>query len=78
MSAPMSQLQIKPLERLVVNDGLLLTAQLWQQAHDYHRQRQNIYYQSLHQPGIVSGLGVCLIEPPTEIAGGDYIKISAG
>ncbi|BAY81558.1 hypothetical protein NIES267_10350 [Calothrix parasitica NIES-267] len=69
MSAPMSQLQIKPLERLVVNDGLLLTAQLWQQAHDYHRQRQNIYYQSLHQPGIVSGLGVCLIEPPTEIAG---------
>lgn len=69
MPAPMSQLQIKPLERLVVNDGLLLTAQLWQQAHDYHRQRQNIYYQSLHQPGIVSGLGVCLIEPPTEIAG---------
>jgi len=69
MSATMSQLQIKPLERLVVNDGLLLTAQLWQQAHDYHRQRQNIYYQSLHQPGIVSGLGVCLIEPPTEIAG---------
>lgn len=69
MSAPMSQLQIKPLERLVVNDGLLLTAQLWQQAHDYHRQRQNIYYQSLHQPGIVSGLGVYLIEAPTEIAG---------
>lgn len=69
MPVPMSQLQIKPLERLVVNDGLLLTAQLWQQAHDYHRQRQNIYYQSLHQPGIVSGLGVCLIEAPTEIAG---------
>ncbi len=69
MSAPMSQVPIKPLERLVVNDGLLLTAQLWQQAHDYHRQRQNIYYQSLHQPGIVWGLGVHLIEAPTEIAG---------
>ncbi|MEO0932516.1 MAG: hypothetical protein AAFY21_01780, partial [Cyanobacteria bacterium J06641_2] len=68
MSEPIYQ-SIKPLQRLVVNDGLLLTAQLWQQAHDYHRQRQNIYYQSLHQPGIVWGLGVRLIEPPTEIAG---------
>ena len=60
---------IQPLERLQVNDGLLLTAQLWKQAHDYHRQRQNIYYQSLHQPGIVSGLGICIIEPPEEVAG---------
>ena len=34
MSATISQLQIKTLESLVVNDGLLLTAQLWQQAHD--------------------------------------------
>ncbi|MEM7579515.1 MAG: hypothetical protein ACFB02_09700 [Mastigocoleus sp.] len=61
-------LTIKPLERLQVNDGLLLTAKLWKQAHDYHRQRQNIYYQSLHQPGIISGLGICIIEPPEEVA----------
>ena len=60
---------IKPLERFQVNDGLLLTAKLWRQAHDYHRQRQNIYYQSLHQPGIVSGLGVCIIDAPQEVAG---------
>ena len=60
---------IKPLERFQVNDGLLLTAKLWKQAHDYHRQRQNIYYQSLHQPGIVSGLGVCIIDAPQEVAG---------
>lgn len=61
-------LAIKPLQRLQVNDGLLLTAERWRLAHDYHRQRQNIYYQSLHQAGIVSGLGVCVISPPSEVA----------
>jgi hypothetical protein len=27
-------------------------------AHDYHRRRQNVHYQSVNQPGIVCGLGV--------------------
>jgi len=51
------------LQRLQVTDGQLLTAKNWRQAHDYHRQRQNLYYQSLHQAGIVWGLGVSVISP---------------
>ncbi len=58
---------IEPLERLIVTDGLLINAQLWRQAHEYLRQRQNIHYQSLHQPGIVCGLGVRLIPAPSEV-----------
>ncbi|AFY32741.1 DUF4159 domain-containing protein [Calothrix sp. PCC 7507] len=57
----------KILERLLVTDGLLMNADRWRIAHEYHRQRQNIHYQSLNQPGIVSGLGVCLISAPSEV-----------
>ena len=59
---------LKPLTRLQVTDGLEITVERWNLAHQYHRQRQNIYYQSLHQPGIVYGLGVCLIDAPEGIA----------
>ncbi|WP_017303533.1 hypothetical protein [Spirulina subsalsa] len=58
---------IHPLERLNVTDGLLLNAELWQLAHYYHRQRQNIHYQALNQGGIVCGLGLSIIEPSGEI-----------
>ncbi|MEL6879498.1 MAG: hypothetical protein AAFP09_03160 [Cyanobacteria bacterium J06607_10] len=47
-----------PLQRLQVNDGMLITADHWQIAHSYHRQRQTIHYESAHQGGIVSGLGI--------------------
>lgn len=63
-----SSLPIEPFKRLQVNDGLLLTAERWRLAHDYHRKRQNVHYQSLNQAGIVSGLGVCIIAAPDEIA----------
>jgi hypothetical protein len=59
---------LSPLERLQVTDGLLLTADRWQLAHAYHRQRQNLHYQSLNQAGIVCGLGVRVIPAPTYIA----------
>jgi hypothetical protein len=59
---------LEPFQRLQVNDGLLITAARWQQAHSYHRVRQNIHYQALNQGGIVWGLGVCLIAPPTDVA----------
>ena len=59
--------KIEPLSRLVVRDGMLLNAERWQQAHQYHRQRQNLHYQSLHQPGIVCGLGVKAIAAPHNI-----------
>ena len=59
--------EIEPLSRLVVRDGLLLNAERWQQAHQYHRQRQNLHYQSLHRGGIVLGLGVKTIAPPNRV-----------
>jgi hypothetical protein len=59
--------EIQPLERLQVQDGLLINAERWQRSHNYHRQRQNIHYQSLNQPGIVCGLGVCLISAPKDV-----------
>lgn len=56
----------QPLERLHVYDGLMMNAERWGLAHHYHRQRQNVHYQSLHEPGIVCGLGVRVVEAPSE------------
>jgi hypothetical protein len=50
--------RLEGFERLAISDGLTIDAARWQQAHDYHRQRQNFQYQALYEPGIVYGLGV--------------------
>lgn len=55
---------IQPFKRLNATDGLLITAERWKQTQDYHRQRQNVHYQSINQPGIVCGLGVSVIPAP--------------
>ena len=60
-----------PLQRIQVNDGMLITADHWQIAHSYHQQRQAIYYEALHQSGIVSGLGVN-VGPVPETAPSKY------
>ncbi|MDB9526507.1 hypothetical protein PN498_10945 [Oscillatoria sp. CS-180] len=62
--APYPMPDLVPLTRLHVSDSLRVNADRWSVAHDYHRQRQNLHYQSLWQPGIVHGLGVKLIAPP--------------
>lgn len=59
---------IYPLERFMVRDGMLLNAEGWKRTQEYHRQRQNLHYQSLFQPGIVRGLGVCAIAAPDSIS----------
>ncbi len=59
---------LRSLERLRVYDSLMINADRWRKAHEYHRQRQNIHYQSLDQPGIVYGLGVRKIEAPQEVS----------
>lgn len=59
---------VQPLQRLRVTDGLLINAERWRLAYDYHHQRQSLYYQSLHQPGIVCGLGIHPISPPDKIS----------
>ncbi|NJN20540.1 MAG: hypothetical protein HC812_04210 [Leptolyngbya sp. RL_3_1] len=56
-----------PFTRLQISDGLLMTADLWTQAHEYHRQRQNFYYQALFQPGIIWGLGVAVCPAPAAV-----------
>ncbi|MBW4507246.1 MAG: hypothetical protein KME64_12135 [Scytonematopsis contorta HA4267-MV1] len=56
------------LERLRVHDDLIINAERWKFAHSYHRQRQNLIYQSLNQPGIVTGLGVKVIDSPENVS----------
>jgi hypothetical protein len=56
----------KPFHRLDINDGLMINAERWKEAHEYHRSRQNLHYQSLNQPGIACGLGVQVITAPPE------------
>ena len=51
---------LSPLQRLQVNDGMLITADHWQIAHSYHLQRQTIHYEAAYQGGIVSGLGISM------------------
>lgn len=68
MTHPFPNPTIAPMQRQQVRDGLLLTAERWQRAHDYQRKRQNLHYQSINQPGIVCGLGVRIIPAPEEVA----------
>jgi Domain of unknown function (DUF4159) len=67
MSHPFPTPPIQPFERLQATDGLLVNAERWRKAHDYHRRRQNAHYQSLNQPGIVCGLGVQVIPAPKQV-----------
>ncbi|MDF5721800.1 MAG: DUF4159 domain-containing protein [Rhizonema sp. PD37] len=67
MTHPFPPPPIKPLNRLQASDGLLINAERWRSAHEYHRQRQNTHYQSLNQPGVVCGLGVRVIPPPSTV-----------
>ncbi|MCC5637942.1 DUF4159 domain-containing protein [Nostoc sp. CHAB 5844] len=75
-------MEIQPLERLQIQDGLLINAERWKRSHDYHRQRQNIHYQSLNEPGIVHGLGVSLIPAPQDVPSqyndGRWLQIQPG
>ncbi|MGD1861058.1 MAG: DUF4159 domain-containing protein [Leptolyngbyaceae cyanobacterium] len=85
LPAPVNQFAIPavtPLKRLAVRNGLLLDAERWRVAHDYHRQRQNLHYQALHLPGIVCGLAVSVTAPPDEVSARyrdeRWLQISAG
>jgi len=66
MTHPFPPPSIEPLERLNAYDGLMINADRWKRAHEYHRQRQNAHYQSINQPGIVCGLGVRVIPAPSK------------
>lgn len=66
MTHPFPPPPIEPFERLNAFDGLMINADRWKRAHHYHRQRQNVHYQSINQPGIVCGLGVRVIPTPSQ------------
>lgn len=82
MSHPFPQPPIQPFDRLQAADGLLINAERWRKAHDYHRQRQNTHYQCLNQPGIVCGLGVRNIPAPRDVQAkyrdGRWVQIQPG
>ncbi|MEM7553307.1 MAG: DUF4159 domain-containing protein [Cyanobacteria bacterium P01_A01_bin.84] len=82
MSHPFPPPSIQPFDRLQATDGLLINAERWRKAHDYHRQRQNTHYQCLNQPGIVCGLGVRDIPAPKKVQSkykdGRWVQIQPG
>jgi hypothetical protein len=72
----------KAFERLNVQDGLLIDAHKWRLEQGYVRKRHSYHYQSLHQGGIVCGLEVGIIPPPSNVRPehrtGRWIEISPG
>jgi len=52
-----------PMKRLKPVDGMAVTAQLWEESHEYHRQRQRYHDLMQHSPGIVTGLEVIASDP---------------
>ncbi|MBW4613766.1 MAG: DUF4159 domain-containing protein [Desmonostoc vinosum HA7617-LM4] len=82
MTHPFPTPPIKTFERLQASDGLLINAERWRAAHEYHRLRQNAQYQCLNQPGIVCGLGVRDIPAPRQVEAkfrdGRWVQIQPG
>jgi len=52
MTHPFPPPPINPFQRLQASDGLLINAERWRRAHEYHRQRQNTHYQSLNHQAL--------------------------
>jgi hypothetical protein len=53
-----------PIKRISPVDGLAVTAEVWEEAHRYHRQRQQLHALFSRGPGIVTGLEVVASDPP--------------
>jgi len=57
-------LETFPARRIKPFDGMAVTAESWQEAHEYHRQSQRFHILLNHGPGIVTGLEVIASDPP--------------
>jgi hypothetical protein len=57
-------LQQYPLKRIKPVDGMAVTAEVWEEAHDYHRRSQGFHSLFSHGPGILTGLDVIASDPP--------------
>ncbi len=58
------KLQNVPLQRIKPVDGMAVTAQIWEQAHEYHRQQRKSHDLLQHGTGIITGLEVIASDPP--------------
>lgn len=53
-----------PTKRISPFDGMAITAPVWAEAHEYHRQRQQLHALFRHGSGILTGLEVIASDPP--------------
>ncbi len=53
-----------PNKRIQANDGMAVTSEVWEDAHNYHRQAQRFHNRFSHGTGIVQGLQVIASDPP--------------
>lgn len=53
-----------PVKRIKPVDGMAVTAQTWEEAHEYHRQYERFHTLLHHGWGIVTGLEVMASDPP--------------
>jgi hypothetical protein len=57
-------LQQYPLKRIKPEDGMAVTQEVWEEAHEYHRKAQNLHTLFAHGSGIITGLEVIASDPP--------------
>ena len=57
-------LQSFPSKRIKPSNGMAVTAEVWEEAHEYHRQQQRFHTMLGHGPGILTGLEVIASDPP--------------
>ncbi|MCL4295496.1 MAG: DUF4159 domain-containing protein [Anaerolineae bacterium] len=57
-------LQQFPLKKIKANNGMAVTAEVWEEAHEYHTNQQRLHALFSHGPGIISGLDVIASDPP--------------
>ncbi len=59
-----SLIRIYPARRVSPYDGMAVTASVWAEAHEYHRQCRQLEALFRHGPGILTGLEVIASDPP--------------
>lgn len=63
-AAELAALKQIPARRLKPVDGLAITAEVWEEAHDFHRLSQRAHHALGHGYGILTGLEVIASDPP--------------
>src|SRR5512137_2875911 len=53
-----------PFQRIKPYDGMVVTSDVWDEAHTYHRRQQRYHNLLNHEPGILIGLEVIASDPP--------------